>query len=117
MKLKQGAIFPFLLVLLGCFVANAHETIKPAPLGIGSDGSAKVQVDKAKAADVERVSVDELKAKIAKNEPVIIIDSRTQAAYDSSDSRIKGAIRIPLDEVEARLKEIPRDKEIVTYCT
>ena len=71
----------------------------------------------AQPAEVERISVEELKEKLAKNEPVFIIDSRSQGSYDATENRIKGAVRIPLDEVESRLAEIPRDKEIVVYCT
>jgi predicted LPLAT superfamily acyltransferase len=68
-------------------------------------------------ADVERITVDELKAKIAKNEPVTIIDDRSQGSYESSETQIKGSIRITVDEIQSRLKEIPRDHEVVTYCT
>ena len=71
----------------------------------------------AQPAEAGRITVDELKEKIAKHEPVTIIDSRSQGSYDSTTTKIKGAIRIPLDEVQARLKDIPRDKEIVVYCT
>src|SRR5690349_15051749 len=67
--------------------------------------------------EVARITVDELKEKLAKNAPVFIIDSRSQGSYDSSEMKIKGAVRIPADEIEARLKEIPRDREIVVYCT
>ena len=68
-------------------------------------------------ADVERITVDELKAKIAKNEPVTIIDDRSEGSYASSETQIKGSIRITVDEIQSRLKEIPRDHEVVTYCT
>ena len=67
--------------------------------------------------EIARITVDELKEKLAKNAPVFIIDSRSQGSYDNSEIKIKGAVRIPADEIEARLKEIPRDREIVVYCT
>ncbi len=66
-------------------------------------------------AGADRITIDDLKAKIAKGEPVIVIDVRGQD-YDASDSKIKGAIRIPPSEMASRLKDLPRDKEIVTYC-
>lgn len=68
-------------------------------------------------AEAGRITVDALKAMLAKNRPVTIIDVRVGDTYDNSDSKIKGAIRIPPDEIEARLNEIPRNREIVTYCT
>jgi ABC-type oligopeptide transport system substrate-binding subunit len=67
--------------------------------------------------EIARITVDELKEKLAKNAPVFIIDSRSQGSYDNSEIKIRGAVRIPADEIEARLKEIPRDREIVVYCT
>jgi hypothetical protein len=67
--------------------------------------------------EVERITVEQLKEKIDKNEPVFIIDSRSTGSYDGSDYKIKGAVRIPEGEIEARLAEIPRDKPIVIYCT
>lgn len=67
--------------------------------------------------EIERITVEELKEKLAKTAPVFIIDSRSQGSYDGSEIKIKGAVRIPADEIEARLKEIPRDREIVVYCT
>jgi rhodanese-related sulfurtransferase len=67
------------------------------------------------AANEGRITIDELKAKLAKGEKVVIIDVRG-SDYDSSDAKIKGAIRIVPAELEAHLKELPRNKEIVTYC-
>ena len=67
--------------------------------------------------EVERITVEQLKEKIDKNEPVFIIDSRSTGSYDGSDYKIKGSVRIPESEIEARLAEIPRDKPIVIYCT
>jgi len=67
--------------------------------------------------EVPRITVEELKARLAKNAPVFIIDSRSQGSYDNSEMKIKGAVRIPMDEIEARLSEIPRNREVVIYCT
>lgn len=71
----------------------------------------------AEYADVERITVDELKAKIARNEALSIIDDRSEGSYDASETQIKGSIRMTVDEIQARIKEIPRDREIITYCT
>jgi rhodanese-related sulfurtransferase len=69
---------------------------------------------------IERISVQELKAKIARNEPVTIIDVRGSASA-ASDSRIKGAIVVRSRRLGYRLtfpplKDIPRDSEVVIYC-
>ena len=68
-------------------------------------------------ADVERITVDELKAKIARNEPLTIIDDRSEGSYEASETQIKGSIRMTVDEIQSRIKEVPRNREIITYCT
>ena len=45
----------------------------------------------------------------------IIIDVRDEASYKAG--HIKGARWIPVNEIESRIKELPRDKMIVTYCS
>ena len=71
--------------------------------------------EKAESEEAERITVDELKSKFDRNEQLVIIDVRG-GDYDTSQTRIKGAIRIAPGEIEARLKDIPRDKEVITYC-
>jgi rhodanese-related sulfurtransferase len=71
--------------------------------------------------DISRISPAELKAKLAGNRPVTIIDVRSANAYVYSDQKIKGAIRVKLRRLKSRLalpplKNIPRDREVITYC-
>lgn len=44
----------------------------------------------------------------------VLIDVRTPVEF--SMGHIDGAINIPLDDLRARMKEIPADKEVVLYC-
>ncbi len=75
------------------------------------------EVKYTKNSDVPRISVDELKAKIADGAEIYVLDLRTGASYDRSPVRIKGDIRLLFGELEEKTKDIPRDGEIVTYCT
>jgi len=45
----------------------------------------------------------------------IIIDVRDESSYKAGHA--KGALLIPVTEIEARVKELPRDKMIITYCS
>lgn len=66
------------------------------------------------ADDVPRISVDELILMMAKKKNTfVVIDTRVP---DSYSEKIRGALQIPYDQVEAHLKEIPRDKEVILYC-
>jgi rhodanese-related sulfurtransferase len=67
--------------------------------------------------EVTRVTVDEVKARMDRGEPVLFLDTRNPTAWNESDVKLPGALRVPADEVEQRLKEIPHDRAIITYCT
>lgn len=68
--------------------------------------------------DVPRTTVDELKAMMDREEPVIILDVRRQEAYASSDKKIKGAVRLD-PENDAGIKDFARrlgkNSTIVAY--
>lgn len=53
---------------------------------------------------------------IVRNHPkgVLILDVRTRA--ESAGGMVPGAKNIPVDELSARLGELPKDKEIITHC-
>lgn len=64
-----------------------------------------------------RIEIDELKQKLDRGEPVFIIDTRSHLAWDSSNVKIPGAVRLHYRDLETRLGEVPRDRTIVAYCT
>lgn len=45
----------------------------------------------------------------------LIVDVRGQEYYDAGHAR--GAISLPLDQLPARLAELPKDQAILLYCT
>ena len=97
---------------------SKSKSKKPTATAATASSSQAAQTAEHKTeGEVPRITVDELKEKLAKNAPVFVIDSRSQGSYDNSEMKIKGAVRIPMDEIETRLKEIPHDREIVVYCT
>ena len=70
---------------------------------------------------VETITAEELKAKLAGNQPIMIIDVRSPQGYASSTTTIKGAIHFKGRKLKSRLKyaplkDLPKDREIVTYC-
>ncbi len=68
--------------------------------------------------DYVTISSPELKAMIDRSEPApVIIDSRSQSQFDQT--RIKGAINIPLAEMEQNpaLPKAPKDAQLVFYCS
>jgi len=64
-----------------------------------------------------RVTVDEVQERLKRGEPLAFLDTRNPAAWAEAQTVLPGAIRVPADEVELHLQEIPRDRAIITYCT
>ena len=67
--------------------------------------------------EVTRVTVDEVRARMDRGEPLAMVDARSADAWSQATSSIPGAIRVPPDEVAAHVQEIPRDRAVITYCT
>ena len=64
-----------------------------------------------------RISPAEVKRRIDAGERVTLLDSRAPAQWAASPTKLPDAIRVPLDEIESHLGEIPRDGLVVAYCT
>jgi rhodanese-related sulfurtransferase len=68
----------------------------------------------------DRITIDELKAKIERNEKLLILDARYGNSWLGSRVQIKGAYHFTLEDVEKSvdlLKGEPRGREIIIYCT
>ena len=64
-----------------------------------------------------KISVDELKHKLDAGEPVTVVDVRHPLSLELDPDVIPGAMNFLMEEIEHRHHEIPRDREIVLYCT
>lgn len=59
------------------------------------------------------VSIDQA-LQMWKNNEVIIIDVRTPQEY--KEGHIPGVANIPLDELDSRSSEVPKDKKVLLIC-
>jgi membrane protein DedA with SNARE-associated domain len=66
---------------------------------------------------VARITAEELRHKLESGEEVMIVDLRQQLDMQLVPSRIPGALHMALEELEQRHQEIPRDRDIVLYCS
>ena len=67
--------------------------------------------------DAPRISVDELRKRLAAGEQFTFIDTRNPQAWAESDVMIPGALRVTADRLDQSLSRIPKSAPIVTYCT
>jgi rhodanese-related sulfurtransferase/biotin operon repressor len=63
--------------------------------------------------DPEPVSMDELLQRL-RSGAVVILDARPASEYAAG--HIAGAISVPVDELNERLRRLPKGKEYVAYC-
>jgi membrane protein DedA with SNARE-associated domain len=66
---------------------------------------------------IARITVDELKLKIDAGEDLVIVDLRHSMDFEADPETIPGAFRMDAKELEEKNDSIPRDREVILYCT
>jgi membrane protein DedA with SNARE-associated domain len=66
---------------------------------------------------IARIEPDELKTRLDAGEAMVVVDLRHPIDFESEPNIIPGALHLSTAELESRHGEIPRDREIVLYCT
>ncbi len=64
-----------------------------------------------------RISADELQRKLQAGENPVILDLRPQAELEEEGLLIRGALHMTMDELQVRYAEIPRDRDVIVYCS
>jgi membrane protein DedA with SNARE-associated domain/rhodanese-related sulfurtransferase len=64
-----------------------------------------------------RLEPEELKAQLDAGEPVYIVDLRHPLELVPDPYTLPGAVHVSPDALAARVHEIPRDRDVVLYCT
>ena len=62
----------------------------------------------------KNITADELLKKTQKGEEFFLLDVRTPGEHDAE--AIEGSYLLPVQELSFRVRELPRDKEIIEYC-
>jgi 3-mercaptopyruvate sulfurtransferase SseA len=65
-------------------------------------------------ASAPRISAADAK-KALDSGKAVLVDVRALGAYQTEHA--KGSVNIPVNELYARTGELPKDKQIITYCT
>ncbi len=64
-----------------------------------------------------RITKEELLKKMEAGEDLLILDVRNDADYMRSETRLPGAVRVTLDEIEGFAASIGVQRQVVAYCT
>jgi membrane protein DedA with SNARE-associated domain len=65
---------------------------------------------------IARISVDELKKKIDAREDLVIVDLRHSLDFEANPESIPGALHLDAKELEDH-DRLPRDRDVILYCT
>jgi membrane protein DedA with SNARE-associated domain len=66
---------------------------------------------------IARITVDELKQKIDSGEDLVIVDLRHSLDFEAEPETIPGAMHMDARELEEKNDRLPRDREVILYCT
>ncbi len=70
-----------------------------------------------RALRLARITVEELRSLIEGGKQPVVVDVRSEVARKADARFIPGALMMGVDEIDAKLRELPKDREIVFYCT
>jgi membrane protein DedA with SNARE-associated domain len=66
---------------------------------------------------IARITVEELKGKLDAGEDIVIVDLRHSVDFEADPHTIPGAFRMDAKELEEEDDRLPRDREVILYCT
>ena len=66
---------------------------------------------------VARIRPEELKEMLDAGKEVVVIDLRSSVEFEASPESIPGALRIDADDIVHQHEKIPRDRDVILFCT
>lgn len=63
-----------------------------------------------------RIDINQARSRLEAGE-ALALDVIQPGAWESIDGVVKGSVRIPPEEFADRFEELPRDLDIIAYCT
>ncbi|MEX2382184.1 MAG: metalloregulator ArsR/SmtB family transcription factor [Opitutales bacterium] len=86
-------------------------------ISVGNENLAEIQAAMAKFLDEPEsfapVKARELQARIKKGE-VLVMDVRPKEEFEAG--RFPGAISVPMEDLDERIRHLPKDREVIAYC-
>ncbi len=85
-----------------------------APATLDPSYAATFTAIAAANASVPRISLQEAKSKLdAKT--ALVVDVRSRDSF--AERHIKGAINVPVDQIDSLLSRLPKDQDLILYCS
>ena len=122
MKKMIGLMFSMALVVVGCNEtpkqeATVVEQKAPATVAAVAPATPAPAAEAAPVAEAPKATITNIdwnNALEMSKAGAVLVDVRTPA--EVAEGMAPGAINIPLQEIEQRLSEFPKDKDLLIYC-
>jgi membrane protein DedA with SNARE-associated domain/rhodanese-related sulfurtransferase len=126
-----SVIYGGCFLLLGYFFSNQIERILAALGSVGSGalwfiaGALALYIGYKywqrqrllRELRMARITVEELRRRQEAGEEVIILDLRSKTELELDPTLIRGARHFAMDQIENQQNALPRDREIIVYCS
>ena len=100
-----------LITLAACAAVAACSSPQAEPQAAdASESHAKAEV-----AEATEMNVDSLKQRLDAGEDLFVLDVRRPQELEQ-EGMIEGSVNIPIDDLESRMAEVPKDKPLAIYC-
>jgi membrane protein DedA with SNARE-associated domain len=66
---------------------------------------------------VARITPEELQRRLGAGEEIAVVDLRHSMEFEADPATVPGAIHMLPEEIDERHRAIPRDRDVVLYCT
>jgi rhodanese-related sulfurtransferase len=80
-----------------------------------TSGALATSITYSKALAPGAIDPKEFLARVDANDGTVFLDVRTDAEIAKLGA-LKGSVHIPLDQLDARLADLPKDQEVLVYC-
>jgi len=118
-------------VILGYVFSKQIELVTAILARFGGSVVAVVTMDKViyiggkflnrrrfmKTLRMARIEPEELKQMMDAGQQVFVVDLRHNVEFEAEPESIVGALRLSPDELEEKHEQIPRDRDVILYCT
>ena len=64
-----------------------------------------------------RITASEVREMLEAGKAPLIFDLRSSAAVEEDPVLIQGAVHVSMEDIESRLSELPKDRDIIVYCS
>ena len=94
------------------------EPTVPQPITATAPPVSEAATEAATEPGAQTITLDELERLRRLNEPLILLDVRTERSLETSESMAQGAVRMPPEHVAAQARELrlPKDAWLIAYC-